>query len=357
MMTQTVTIKLKLYKPTHEKQKMYQLMTDRVTAFANKYISLEKKDRPKTSKQAKQYSEPLPSAVLTQAIRDINGKKDPKHFKRLWCNFNNQNFKVEKENGNWKVSFPTLEKRIGVPIETSERQNDYLEKLINGEVKQGTAMLVKRRGRWYIHLSFEVSIEEEPKKREKIMGIDLGLIDILVAEAEGQTLFFSGGKLAYMRRHFKSLRSRLMKAKAYKKLKELGNKEHRIATDINHKISSSVIDFAKEQGVTKIRMEDLTDARWEMKQRKKQKHDSGRSLQSWSFYQLQEFIEYKATLTGIEVEYVNKDNTSMICSVCGHKFTSRPKGRMFECPSCGSIRHIDANAARNIAEAISGIAS
>jgi IS605 OrfB family transposase len=90
------------------------------------------------------------------------------------------------------------------------------------------------------------------------------------------------------------------------------------------------IEFAKEQGVTKIRMEDLTGARWEMKQRKKQRQDNGRSLQSWSFYQLQEFIEYKAIFAGIEVEYVNKDNTSMICSVCGHKFTSRPEGRMFK---------------------------
>lgn len=188
------------------------------------------------------------------------------------------------------------------------------------------------------------------------MGIDLGLIDLLVAEAKGQTLFFAGSKLAYIRRHFKSLRSRLMKAKAYKKLKELEDKEHRIATDVNHKISRAVIEFAKKQGVTKIRMEDLTDARWKMKQRKEQKKDSGRSLQSWSFYQLQQFIEYKARLEGIEVEYVNKDNTSLTCSVCGNKFKSRPKGRMFKCKRCGSIRHIDADAAKNIAEAISGIA-
>lgn len=164
MVTQTVTVKLKLYKPTQEKQKMYQLMTDRVTAFANKYLSLDKKNRPKTSKQAKLYSEPLPSAVLIQAIRDINGSEKAKHFNRLWVNFNNQNFKIEKENDKWKVSFPTLEKRIGVPIETGKYQDDLLEKLMSGEAKQGSAKLVKKRGKWYVHLSIELYIEEKKKR-------------------------------------------------------------------------------------------------------------------------------------------------------------------------------------------------
>lgn len=55
----------------------------------------------------------------TQAKQE---KKKAKHFKRLWPGFNNQNFRVEKETAKdggavWKVSFPTLEKRVGVPIE------------------------------------------------------------------------------------------------------------------------------------------------------------------------------------------------------------------------------------------------
>lgn len=360
-MEQTITLKLKLYNPTQEKQKMYQTMADRVTDFANRYLSLDKKSRPKTSKEAKQYSEPLPSAVLTQAIRDIKAAKNAQKFRVLWPNFNNQNFKIEKESTKdgetvWKVSFPTLEKRIGVPVEVKKYHANFLEKLLAGEAKQGSAKLVKQRGRWYVMLNMTLHIKEKAREKEKIMGIDLGLIGLLVANANGQTLFFRGGRVAYMRRRYQSLRSRLQRAGAYRALKRIGDKEHRIVTDINHKISKEVIKFAVEHGVTKIRMEDLSGARWTMEQRTEQRKDSGRSLQSWAFYQLQQFIEYKAALHGIKVEYVVADGTSMICSVCGEKLSSRPKGRMFTCPNCKSIRHIDANAAKNIADAVSGIA-
>ena len=44
-MEQTLTFKLKLYKPTLAKQKMYQEMAGRCTAFANLYLQLERKDR------------------------------------------------------------------------------------------------------------------------------------------------------------------------------------------------------------------------------------------------------------------------------------------------------------------------
>ncbi|SHF43405.1 transposase, IS605 OrfB family, central region [Caldanaerobius fijiensis DSM 17918] len=360
-MEQTITLKLKLYNPTKDKQKMYQTMADRVTDFANRYLFLDKKSRPKTSKEAKQYSEPLPAAVLNQAIRDIKAAKNAKKFKRLWPNFNNQSFRVEKESTKdgetvWKVSFPTFEKRIGVPVEVNRHHANFLEKLLTGEAKQGSAKLVKQRGKWYVMLSMTLHIEEKAKEEEKIMGIDLGLIDLLVANVNGQTLFFHGGRVAYMRRRYQSLRSRLQKVGAYRTLKRTGDKEHRVITDINHKIAKKVVEFAVKHGVTKIRMEDLSGARWTMEQRTEQRKDGGRSLQSWAFYQLQQFIEYKAALHGISVEYVVADGTSMICSVCGEKLSSRPKGRMFTCPNCGSTRHIDANAAKNIADAVSGIA-
>ncbi|MBC7106320.1 MAG: IS200/IS605 family element transposase accessory protein TnpB, partial [Firmicutes bacterium] len=106
-----------------------------------------------------------------------------------------------------------------------------------------------------------------------------------------------------------------------------------------------------------IRMEDLTGVRWAAAQRKEQKKDHGRNLDYWPYYQLQQFIEYKARLAGIRVEYVNRDNTSLACSRCGRIVKSRPRGRWFKCPGCKGVMHVDANAAANIARAVSGVAA
>lgn len=358
-MEQVLTIKLKLYDPTRVKQEMYQTMVDRCTDFANRYLSLNKKERPKTSKDAAKISEKLPSCVLCHAIRDIKSKKKVKRFKHLWPSFSYQNFRVEKEtsqNGGavWKASFPTLEKRVGVPIIVQPYQEKYLEMLFSGKAKQGSAKLVKHGKDWYIHLSLTVLVKE--KQGEKIMGVDLGQVDLLVASVDGQTLFFSGRELAYIRRHYAELRKKFQKTGAYRALEELGDKEHRWVTDANHKISRALIDFAITHEVTKIRLEDLTGARWTRQQRKEQRKDHGRSLHYWPYYQLRKFIEYKAVLAGIQVELVNPDLTSLTCSRCGEVIKSRPKGRWFKCPRCKRVKHIDVNAADNIAQAISGLA-
>lgn len=359
-MKQTVTVKIKLHEPTQAKRRMYQEMADRVTEFANNYLGLDKRDRPRTSKEAKEYSRPLPSAVLAQAIRDIKSKPKAKRFKRLWPNFNNQNFRVEKEtsrNGGivWKASFPTLEKRVGVPVTVTLYQEKYLEMLLSGRAKQGSALLVKRGEDWYIHLSLTITVKQSIRP-EKVMGIDLGLIDLLVASTGGQTLFFSGRQLAHIRRRYARLRRELQKAGAHRALKELGDKEHRWVTDTNHKVSRAVVRFALSCGVTKICLEDLTGVQWTKRQMGIQRRDPGRSLHSWAFHQLRRLIEYKATLAGIEVELVNPELTTLTCSRCGHVHKSRPKGRWFKCERCKRVKHIDVNGADNIAQAVSGFA-
>ncbi|WP_269851543.1 transposase [Methanosarcina horonobensis] len=71
------------------------------------------------------------------------------------------------------------------------------------------------------------------------------------------------------------------------------------------------------------------------------------SLNSWSFHQLQQFIEYKARLQGVEVVYIDPHATSKKCSRCGHK--GHRHSKQFECPHCGHVDHADVNAAFNIA--------
>jgi len=358
---QAVTVRLKLHEPTKAKCEMYQLMADRVTEFANRYLSLPREKRPRTSKEAARISDPLPAVVLNQAIRDIRATKKAKRFKRLWPAFNNQNFRVERElsrdgGAAWKVSFPTLDRRVGVPVVVTPYQEKYLNLLLDGKARQGVARLVMRGGDWYVHLSLTVAAGRR-QRPEKVMGVDLGMVDLLVASVKGQTLFFSGGELAYVRRRYAGLRRKLQKAGANRALKRLGDKEHRWVADVNHKVSRRLVEFAVAHGVTKIRMEDLAGARWAFPQKREQRRDHGRNLHYWPYYQLQRFIEYKAALAGIEVEYVKPDLTSLMCSRCGEAVGSRPKGRWFRCPRCGRVKHVDVNAADNIAQAVSGPAA
>ncbi|MGI0065293.1 MAG: zinc ribbon domain-containing protein, partial [Nitrosotalea sp.] len=70
-------------------------------------------------------------------------------------------------------------------------------------------------------------------------------------------------------------------------------------------------------------------------------------MNSWSFYELQRQIEYKARWLGLPVEYVRASGTSSKCAVCGSKLVSEEHRKM-SCPVCKSIVDRDVNAAHNI---------
>lgn len=347
----TITLKLELYKPTKAKQEMYQRMTVINTEFANWLLFHPEVNRA-TSKIFKEFSsEKFPSAIINQTIRDVKSQKKnqkAQSFKRMWCSFNSQNFKVEKSGDLYIVSFPTLEKRIGVPVVAKPFQQAWLDKIINGAVKQGTAKLYKKKQKWYIVLPITFDVEES--KSEKIMGVDLGLRYIAVASIGTKSLFIKGNQIAFMRRRYASKRRKLGKAKKLDAIRKLGNKESRWMRDQNHKISRQIVNFAIANGVGVIRMEDLTDIRNTAKSKK----EAGRNLHSWTFYQLREMIRYKAEMAGIRFELVNPEFTSQTCK-CGYRDKANRKGINFKCKKCGYEIHADLNGAINIAKAISGL--
>jgi transposase len=71
-------------------------------------------------------------------------------------------------------------------------------------------------------------------------------------------------------------------------------------------------------------------------------------ITSWSFYQLETFIRYKAEAKGIAVEFVDPRNTSQRCSCCGYIDKGSRKGSSFCCKGCGYRLDSDLNASRNI---------
>ena len=100
--------------------------------------------------------------------------------------------------------------------------------------------------------------------------------------------------------------------------------------------------MAKEQNAALV-FEDLSGIRKTKKQYRSFKY----ALHSWSFYQLQQFVQYKAKLLGVPVLYVDPAYTSQDCSRCGARGQRNRKS--FVCPVCGHVDHADVNAAFNIA--------
>ena len=125
---------------------------------------------------------------------------------------------------------------------------------------------------------------------------------------------------------------------------KIRNKISNFADTYNHKISKYIVEFAIKNNCGVIQMEDLSGAT---------ANTHNKMLKDWSYYDLQQKIEYKAKEQGIEVKKVNPKYTSKRCNKCGciHEDNRNCKDNQakFECQVCGHTENADINASKNIA--------
>ena len=258
-------------------------------------------------------------------------------LKRPCCYINNQNFKVRDD----CIEFPVLingkSKRIAVRTLMTDKQRELF-----ANSKLGTMRIVCKGDKIVAQIVYEAA-EPEFSDDGNVMGIDLGIKCPAVSYiSDGSVKFYGNGrKNKYMRRHYKYLRRKLQKAKHPEAVERINNKEQRIMKDIDHKLSRSIIETAVLHDVKVIKLERLANIRSTTRTSRKNNH----SLHTWSFYRLAQYIEYKAKLAGIKVEYVNPAYTSQTCPVCGN--VHHANDRNYTC-KCGFHIHRDLLGAMNI---------
>ena len=194
----------------------------------------------------------------------------------------------------------------------------------------------------------QIAVEKVEKEclGSNIVGVDLGLkIPAVAASNTGRVKFLGNGREnKFLKRKHRQIRKKLGKAKKLKAIKKRNNKEQRWMKDKDHKSSRQIVNFAIQSNASVIRMEKLANIRNTARTSRKNE----KNLHTWSFYCLAQYIEYKAKLLGIKVDYVNPKNTSKKCPICEKLNTA--KDRKYVC-SCGYHGHRDIVGAKNIISA------
>ena len=276
-----------------------------------------------SSKDVKHFG--LKSMISNQILRKYSRSNTAKSVKSVKLAVPNQGIKVDRDTKT--ISAPCL--KLSLKYEFP----DNFEKVNQIEV-----------GEEYAYVS--VSIQEtELIKAEKWIGVDRNTVGhiAVVADPESGKVIKLGKSALHIHQKYKNIRKGLQKKGKYGKVKQIKDRESRIVKDINHKVSRKIVYTAKETGKG-IKLEDLTGIRNGKHNTKSFRY----AKNSWSFYQLQIQIEYKAKLLGVEVAYVDPAYTSKSCSRCG--LIGYRNKKSFKCPHCGHVDHADSNAGFNIAK-------
>lgn len=228
-----------------------------------------------------------------------------------------------------KASILTVQERLSVPIQMGQYQR------VQWHRAKGQADLVLVKGAFFLLVVIDTP-EAPPIDPSSFIGVDLGIAKV-ATDSDGDS--FCGSTVEAVRQRYHRLRRDLQSKgtrSAKRHLKKIRRKEAQFRRDQNHIISKRLVEKAKDTG-RGIALENLKHIRSRTTVRK-----SDRAKHSgWAFFQLQSFIEYKAKIAGIRVQYIDPRSTSRTCSACGHtKKANRKTQSHFNIPHCYQITKV-----------------
>ena len=293
----------------------------------------------------------LPSELTTQvrdqsaeSIKSVTRLERKKHKKFKCPKSKQMALRLTKNSFNiWfdrsEVSILTLNGRLRCKVALP----DYFQQYFSWRRKGATLSL--KKGKLFLYIMFEKEVEDVQCSNDNVLGIDRGIVNIATL-SDGTV--YSGEHVLQVKQRYATLRSQLQSKgsrSARRHLRTLSARENRFVTDTNHCISKDIVSRCIP-GTTIVleKLKDIRDRSGKLRKSERAK------VNSWSFYQLEQFLTYKALAKGCSVQYVDARYTSQKCSVCGYTVKgNRTTQSHFKCKKCGFECNADLNAAINIA--------
>ncbi|MEQ9355065.1 RNA-guided endonuclease InsQ/TnpB family protein [Coleofasciculus chthonoplastes] len=248
----------------------------------------------------------------------------------------------------WTVSLSTIGKRVRCLL----RASNYHRNKLTGKKPTSAQVCLHRDGYWYVHIQLK-SEPPKPIKSNIVIGVDLGRREIAKTSTdkgwEGKQLNKTRDKYTRVRASLQKKATqgtRTTRRRCRTVLKRLSGRERRFQKWINHNISKSIIEEAKALK-SAVAIEDLTGIRERTNEKPRTKSERRRS-NSWAFYQLRIFLEYKGIKEGIEMIAIPPAYTSQTCHCCLH--IGQRTNKQFKCTNlvCGWLGDADFNGAKMI---------
>jgi len=243
------------------------------------------------------------------------------------------------------VSIGTVDNRIKIPF-----LKNGLENYFNGTWKFGTGTLVKKKEKYFLHISVKKQIETcQDDQITNVIGADVGMnFLITAADSKDHMLFINGKQVKTKKAQFQRTRKSLQQRQtpsSRRRLKQIGSRENRWQHDLNHCAAKALVNFAGKNSL--IVLEDLTGIR---SATERVRHKNRYYSVSWGFLDLRNKVEYKAKLAGIQTLAVDPRYTSQKCPKCGHteRANRNKKQHTFTCKSCGYSSNDDRIGALNL---------
>ena len=281
--------------------------------------------------------------------RTLEWLEKPIHFHRPQADLvRNRDYSFV--NDGKELSINTLGKRVKVTFDVPEYYQEYFD----GTWSFGTGKLVFMCGEWYFHIPMTRKQDDTFSRTsaDHIVGIDRGIRFVMNTYDEtGHCEFFPGSKIQQKRDKFKAVRAQLQSKgtkSAKRRLKNLSGRENRWMTDVNHQLSKTLV---RQYGPNTLYViENLTGVSFSEENLSNRRKDQRGELRSWAFYQLEEFLTYKAAENGSHVLKVPAAYTSQRCPKCGRirKENRDHKKHEYVCDSCGYRSNDDRIGAMNL---------
>jgi len=238
--------------------------------------------------------------VACEALKGVKLKRLPSSHPHSAIRYNKRVIRIVFEHGFATVA--SIHGRVDISFNIPE----YYKQYIGWKIRSSALNYNHLQDVFYLHVTLRV---ESPKPvGNTVLGIDRGIVNVAVCS---NNVFFNTSSIKNTRAKYAYLRKELQ-SKGTKSAKRL---------------------------LKSIRVQ------------KRRGKNFNRKLNNWSFYQLEQFIRYKAEAVAKQVVSVDPRYSSQKCSKCGHIYKGNRDGSSYRCRNCGFQIHADLNAARNIAQA------